>query len=377
MRLSVVFAIVWGAYFALLNVGVDYEGALHPGAISLSGALGYELAAPILGIPLVFIAVQVVRWQRSKGRPAPALTRRPSATSLPSLSLYKGVDASYTVEGGRTSVAIRMDSRLSSKAVYVGTGQMNFWWKPNTFQRGSTWTCDVSMADPAAVQAEGGVTEDGRQEMRVDLGNVFPAGFILNTGMIGGLAAPAVRVEVQRGKDIWAYLLRRPWFPLEFQPERSALSVEHEMSRVTASLDVSDDGSLSAEVTMDGTGFKKASLIVRRSLGSYLEEEVVGEVTEGTRTFAWRPTTREVDFLLVTNGKLSSSQLVDIVGGLGADTSRGILGDGLKHGFVLCDVPAISYSLILKGHRGLLEDSKDQTGAKLAVATESVPAHQT
>jgi hypothetical protein len=377
MRLLTAFLIVWAAYYVLFQLALEYVDMLHPGALSLSGPVGYEITAPLWGLPLLFVAVKVIQWQKAKGRPAPVLTETAAATSLPSLSLYKGVDASYTVDAGRTIVTISSNSSLKSKMVYVGTGKMSFWWKPNTFQRGSSWACDVSMTDPAAVRALEEVAEDGRSKIEVALGNVFPAGFILGPGRTGALAAPAVHVEVQKGKDIWVFLLRPPWFPLRFELDSSVLSLVHETSRATAFLGVSADGSLSAQLTLDGTGFKKASLVVRRSFGSYSEDETIGEVAEGSRTFAWRPTTREFDFLLVTKGKISESELVQIASGLGANTSRSILGSGLKGGFVLCDMPAISYSLTLRGHRGFLEDSLDQTGAKLTWARTLVPPAQT
>lgn len=283
--------------------------------------------------------------------------------SSPCSSLYKGADATYSVDGGRASVTINADSRLKIRAVYVGIGQMRFWMKPNAFERGARWACETSMTDQTQVQTHIEVAEDGRQKIEADLQNVFPAGFILDRGLLGALAAPAVHIEVEHGKDIWVFLMRRPWFPTKFQVERQSLSLEHDATTIYASFGVGPDGNLSAQVSLDGAGFKKASLVVRRSLGSATTEEVVGEVEEGTQSFEWSPTTRDYNVLLVTEDSISTSQLWEVAGGLGADAAKSVFGHGLKQNFVLCDVPAISYSIVLKGHRGLLENSQDEMSA--------------
>jgi hypothetical protein len=277
--------------------------------------------------------------------------------------LAGGVDASYAIAGGKTTVVISSKDFLKHRAVYVGTGQMIFHW----VQEGKTqaWRCDVSMVDPAAVQVEESTGTNGNQQLEVELGEVYPAGCLLQGRMVGALVAPAIHVDVPFGSDVWVFLIRSPWFPLKLQIDRPVLIAEHDTSRVTASLSALGDGSLNAQVAVDGTDFKSASLVVKRSLGSYSSDEVVCEVGTGTQTSAWKPIVRVFDLLLVTKGIISESHLADVVRDLGGQISSGVFGAGSVEGdFVLCDGPAMSYTWLLKGHRGFMENVEDQTDAK-------------
>jgi len=286
---------------------------------------------------------------------------------LPGLSFAKEVDASYAVAADKTTVVINSKSRVNSRGVYVGTGQMTFHWESSRW--GSSWKCELSMLDPVAVQAAETAGEDGSQKMEVELRNVFPACLLLVPGGgNGALTAPAVHVDVPWGGDIWVFLLRSPWFPLKFQVDRSVLSLQHDASKVTALLGVSFDGSLTAQVALEGTGFKKAALDVRRTIGSFSSYEVIGEVEGGIQSFKWSPTTPAFDLLLITKGKISSKEDSELVRRLGVEAAhhrvRPMSWAEPREGMlVFCDGPAISYELILRGQRGLLEN-QDKTSAK-------------
>ena len=258
---------------------------------------------------------------------------------------------------------IRSSSKLNAKAVNVGTGQMVFHWV--NYGKSSSWKCDISMPDPTAVQVEETVGADGSQKLEAELKNVFPAGLLLQGQMVGTLVAPAVHINVPWMRDVWVFLVRSPWFPLKFQLDQPALSVQHDASRISASFGASADGSLAAQLTVDGTDFKKATLAVKRTLGSYSSEEVICEVEGGSQAFAWKPIARNFDLLLVTGETMSEAELLKLADGLGAKTSRGLLGLGSVEGdFVLCDGPGMSYTWILRGHRGLMENVVDQTNAR-------------
>ena len=281
------------------------------------------------------------------------------------MSLAGGVDASYSVAAGQTVVAIRSRSRLDHKAIFQGTGQMLFHW----VQEGKTqaWKCDISMADPKPAQPRETAGQDGSQSLEVSLDNVYPAGLLLKGRMTGVLVAPAVHVEVPWWRDVWAFLIRSPWFPLRFQVDSPSLSVRHGAGGVTASIGVSPDASASGQVSFDGADFKSASLVLRRTLGSYASEETVFEATPGVQAFAWKPIARIFDLLLVTGGHINESQLADIARGLGADVSSGFFGPGSVEGdYVLCDGPALSYSWMLRGHRGFLENTEDVAAARFS-----------
>jgi hypothetical protein len=283
---------------------------------------------------------------------------------MTSYSLAGGINASYAVAAGKTTILINSEARLNQRGVYVGTGQMIFHW----VQEGKTqvWRCDISMLDPTPVQVVENVGQDGGLEMVVPLDNVYPAGLLLQGRMVGTLMAPAVHIDVPWGADFWVFLVRSPWFPAKLQMERSSLSVEHNTSRATASLGVMADGSVSAQVVLDGTDFKNASFGVKRTLGSYSSTEEVCNVGAGTQTFTWKPIMRVFDLVLVLKGGVSESQWSKIAQGVGADISSGLFGGSLEGDYVLCDGPAFSYRWSLKGHRGLLENQEDQISAKFA-----------
>jgi len=282
---------------------------------------------------------------------------------LPSYSLAGGIDATYAVAAGKTTVIITSNSPLKHRAVYVGTGQMVFHW----VQEGKTqaWRCDTTMLDPAPVQADVKVGENGQQELEVEMPNLYPAGFLMQGRMEGTMIAPAVHVDVPMGTDIWVFLVRSPWFPLKHQIMKSDLVLVHGTDRASASLGVVDGAAVTAQISVSGTSFKKATLAVKRTIGSCKSEEVVGELEAGTESLAWKPIVRSFDLVLVTKGSMSESQCAEVAKGLGAQESSGIFGPGSMQGdFVLCDGPAFSYSWILRGHTGFLENEQDQTDAK-------------
>lgn len=284
---------------------------------------------------------------------------------MPSYSLAGGIDASYAIAAGKTTVVINSASRVNYRAVYVGTGQMTMHW----VQEGKTqvWRCDTKMLDPVEAQSVGRVGADGRWEMLVELESMFPAGLILQGRMVGTLMAPAVHVDIPMASDLWIFLVRSPWFPLKLQVDRDSLEVAHGSDRVAASIDVMPGGDVSAQLSMDGTGFKQGSLLVRRALGSYSSEELVGDVSSGSQVLAWKPITRVFDLVFVTKGNVSESQFAEVVRGLGAQVSSGVFGvGGVQGDFVLCDGPALAYSWVLSGHRGFLENEEDRTDARFA-----------
>ncbi len=282
---------------------------------------------------------------------------------MPSLSLAGGVDASYAVAAGKTTVVITAAPRLNYRGVYVGTGQMIFHW----VQEGKTqvWRCDMDMLDPAPAAALEKAGADGRVELEVEMPEMYPAGLILQGRMVGTLIAPAVHVDVPWGADVWVFLVRSPWFPLKLQVERTSLAAAHDADRAAALLGILQDGSVSAQVSITGAGFKNASLSVRRTLGQYSSEELVCQIEGGAQAAMWKPIMRAFDLVLVTKGSVSESQFASIARGLGAQVSSGFFGTGGVEGdFVLCDGPALSYAWVLKGHRGLLENEEDRAAAK-------------
>ena len=277
--------------------------------------------------------------------------------------MAEGIDASYEVAAGQTTVQIRSNSRLNVRAVYSGTGQMLFHW----VQEGKTqvWRCDLSMLEQRPVEVKETTEQDGSQVLEVALEPMYPAGLILKGRFVGALISPALHVDVPWGSDVWVFVIRSPWFPLNLQLDRSSLSVKHNMSEVSATINTAPGGSATGQVVISGTDFKNASLAVKRTLGFNSSEEQVCDGGPGAQPFSWNPIVRAFDLTLVVKGTLTESHLAEIGKGLGAQESSDFFGPGgLEGDFILCDGPSISYSWILRGHRGLLENPEDQTGAK-------------
>jgi hypothetical protein len=282
---------------------------------------------------------------------------------VPTLSFAQGIDASYEVAAGQTSVIITSRNQLKARTVYVGTGQMIFHWVSSG--KSQAWRCDASMVQPNVVQVTEAPAEDGTWKFEVPLGDLFPAGFLLQGRMVGSMVAPAIHLDIPWWQDVWVFLVRSPWFPLNLQVDKAVLAVTHGSSRATASLNVSGR-SIAAQVEIDGTDYKGASLVMNRAFGYNTSKEVVGEMAAGTESFVWKPISRAFDLLLVVHHELSEPELAQVAAGLGAEEVKGFFGpSGVEGDYVLCDGPAIKYSLSLKAHRGFMENDEDQADVKL------------
>jgi len=174
---------------------------------------------------------------------------------MPSYSLAGGIDATYAVEAGTTVVTISSREQMKHRAAYVGTGQMHFHWVSEG--KTQTWRCDISMVDPVETQVEEAAGGDGSQQLKVGLRDVYPAACILQGRMMGMLMAPAIHLDIPLGTDVWAFLIRSPWFPLKLQMDKPALSVAHDTSKVTASLGVQADASVAPRSPSRGQASRK------------------------------------------------------------------------------------------------------------------------
>ncbi len=280
-------------------------------------------------------------------------------------SLVDGTEASYSVAAGKTTVQIVCRKPINHRQVSCGTGVMNFHW----VQQGKTqsWECEFSLQDPQVSQLSEAADSDGSQRLTIPMGDPYPAASLIQGNMVGRLVAPAVHVDVPFGADVWVFMIRSPWFPLKLQLARNSLSLQHEMSRIDATLIPSEGGSLDLRTTMTGTDFKSATVVVKRTLGQYTSTEIIGDIQAGVQEFTWKPILRDFDLLLVTKGSISESQLADLVKGLGGQVSSGIFRGGSVEGdFILCDGPAIDYKVVLRGHRGFLENPEDTVNATLS-----------
>jgi hypothetical protein len=124
---------------------------------------------------------------------------------------------------------------------------------------------------------------DGSQQFTIRLDKLLPAAGLLKGPMTGEFAAPAIHFDVPWRTDVWLFLLRSPWFPLKLELEKTELSVAHADGRATASIRPTGDARLSVDVSLAENTFKRVSLVMRRSLGSFSSEELIGELVAGGR----------------------------------------------------------------------------------------------
>jgi len=150
----------------------------------------------------------------------------------------------------------------------------------------------------------------------------------------------------------------------ECVPEKPMLSVEHGSDSITASITPSSDGGFEATVDVNGTGYHKGELLLRRTFNKHFLEESIGQVGNGTATFSWKPTAHSFDFIAICPVQISDDEsVISFFQSLDAAIH---LGFTLKVDLI-CDGPGMQYGLYLKGHRLL---SSDEDSTKLSITFE-------
>jgi hypothetical protein len=125
--------------------------------------------------------------------------------------------------------------------------------------------------------------------------------------------------------------------------------------------------SLRADLTTVGEGFSRVWLSLRRSLEEFSLDETIGETKTGIDQFTWRPTLRSLNLLLVAPSNASLTPFLDFLKFLGADakTSFSPWGKYLQNDFILCDGPAVDYTLSLVGEKHIIEHERDESKISL------------
>ena len=284
---------------------------------------------------------------------------------MPVYSLVGGIQVEYGIGAGQPIVKLKSSRGIAHRAVYTGTGVLFFHW----VQEGKTqaWRCDSSMLDPQIIQPEEATATDGGQTLTFTLQESMPAAGLLRRRWEGMFLAPAIHIDVPMGRDIWIFLIRSPWFPLNPSVSKPLLSIAHDQSIANASISILPTGGLTAAVSNTGTSFKKVSLVMSRRVGEFVSEEVIGEVSSGTGNLSWRPIMRSFDLCFAMSSSMSMGELAGVAQGLGAQFTSGFFGPGSMIGdYILCDGPRTGYSLLLRGDLGLLRHEEDSTQASLA-----------
>lgn len=292
----------------------------------------------------------------------------------PSYSMVDGKEAWVNIsQSGNATVSVRSASPIKPRAIYVGSSSLEFMWVSTGKSTHWQFTPTLFNSNPAQyteTQTEG----DHMQIINVEMGNrMFPATGIIKTNITGQITAPAIHFDLPYATDLWVFLLRSPWLPMKFAVEKTPLSIAHNSAQAMAELEngttgLNEENTLKAYVTSHGEGLKNVQVTLERELGRTKMEEFIGEVgASGMESFSWKPFMRNLDVVLVAHSNIYLNQFVDFLKYLGADAKASFfsLGNYMPSAFLLCDGPAMNYTLRLRGEKHLLGHEEDKTRISL------------
>lgn len=289
-------------------------------------------------------------------------------------NLGTGPTAWYsTSQDGNVTVTVKSGSPLKPKAIYVGDASLESYWI-NTGKT-SSWHFAPKLLNPTQVQYNESTDEYQNQIITVDLGKpMLPASGLVLPDLTGEIKAPAIHFDLPHAYDLWVAILRSPSSLLKISIEKSPLTISHSSAQAMAQIesftaDPEETSSLRADVSVNGEGFKKVWLSIKRSVQRASFEETIGDLTNGLETFTWKPTMRTFDTILVTYSDMFMNHFAGLLQQLGAETNRNFLAfrSYLPRPFVLCDGEGIEYTMQLTGEKHILGHEKDETQITLNI----------
>ncbi len=289
-------------------------------------------------------------------------------------NLGTGPTAWYTTsQDGSVTVTVKSGSPLKPKVIYAGDASLESYWT-NTGKT-SSWHFAPKLLNPTQVQYNESTDEYQNQIITIDLGNqVFPASGLVLPDLTGEIKAPAIHFDLPHAYDLWVAILRSPSSPIKIGIEKSPLTISHSSAQAMAQIesetaDPEEISTLRADVSVNGEGFKKVWLSIKRSIQRASFEETIGDLTNGLETFTWKPTIRSFDTILVTYSDMFMNHFAGLLQQLGAETNRNFLAfrSYLPKPFVLCDGEGIDYKVLLTGEKHILGHEKDETQITLTM----------
>jgi len=276
-------------------------------------------------------------------------------------SLLPTLDAVFKIMEGEASVMVRSETRMKIKSASVGAAELRLAWLPPS-GKASRWHPRPSLVSSESLEFSTSDVDDGSQLYDLVLDGIFSTFGLVKSDCSGVIRAPAIHFEPEDSPDFWIFLLQTGWVAPRPSIEVSSLSLVDGENEVGATIDVGKNGVIVSEVTAPAGGFDKASLFMRRRLGPFTVDELVGEVAKGTkRTLFWTPTLRDFGTLFIFDTGAKLGQFSGLLQQLGADvTTISFERASLKQDFVVCDGPGIDYTLRLVGERGKEADLVDE-----------------
>ncbi len=282
-------------------------------------------------------------------------------------SLVPGFDAVYKVMDNTASVMLRSESPTKVESAAIGPARVAFVWLPPKGPK-RRWRPQPTFISQEPLNFSTSDVDDGSRLYEFAIEDVFPPFGIVKEDCSGLLVAPAVCFSISRGPSIWAILLHSGWTPPKPQMPVSELSSSSEPDAAKALIGLGDSGAVVGEVHVPQEGFDRVRLVMRRELGAFSSEQLLGEVEKGsTKTLLWLPILRDFGTVLICEADSKLGQFSGLLQQLGAEvTTTSLYKANLTQDFVICDGPGMSYHLCLVGEKEGRYDVLDQAPVSLA-----------
>lgn len=268
-----------------------------------------------------------------------------------------------TAENGEVTVSVRSKTPLKPRAINVGEASLQFYWVHTG--NSSHWQFTPTLINSR--QANYSESTDGQnQTIDIEFGKgIFPASGLINSKVCGEIRAPAVHFDLPYAYDLWLFILRSPQTPPRVQAEKLSLSITHALAQAVAQIKCGneifgDEGTLRVYLNIHGEGFTKVEVNMKRHTKHSAVTETLGDVSDGGGSFSWRPQVRNFDVMLATSSSMAQGTLLDFLKYLGAEVKTGLFGS-INGDFLLCDGPAMKYTLSLKGEKKYIGKEEDET----------------
>jgi hypothetical protein len=285
-------------------------------------------------------------------------------------SLAKDVQGEIVSANHTITVSLRTKSKVDHRAIYAGQANCRFWLEQ--VGKSSTWRFSPTILNPQSLEPEESQTPDGEYITKILLGEISNSSGFLDMHTTGTFRTYAVHFDQAHAYDLWLMVLHRKAIDTRVEIEKDTLSIQDESGQCSAYISVDQTSALDIEVNSSGSGFKKFDIVIKRTLGESFLEDQIGQVAAGSQTLKWRPTVRELDYLLIAKSAFDSELLCDFL-----KQSFGVNFSYLLHyytrlsqNFILSDSEDISYEISLKGERGVLRKAISDKAAFRLVSSQ-------
>lgn len=278
-----------------------------------------------------------------------------------SINLTPDQQASYRQDENGTTVTVRSKTQLTPRAIYVGEATMQCMWIHTG--KSTSWQFTPTILERK--QAQYNVEMQGQEQVfQIELPKIVPVSGLIANNVTGEIRASAVQFDLPYATDVWVFILKSPTEPLKITVDKAALNIAHTLAYVTEEIEIRDD-TLRSYVTMHGEGFFGVQVNLKRKTAYTTIEETLTEIKYGAASLTWKPIVRNFDATLTTLSAMPHGDFIELLKCLGAEVYKGVFAN-LKNDFVLCDGPAIEYTLTLKGEKKYIGKEEDKTAIKLS-----------